>query len=105
MMTMWLSDFRVVLPDRILEHGSVRIADGLIAEIIDGIAPEATINGHDFTLIPGLIDLHGDMIEREVLPRPGAPFPTDLALFELDKRLAATGITTAFAALSFSWNE
>ncbi len=102
---MWLSDFRVVLPDRVLEHGSVRIADGLIAEIIEGAAPDAAVDGRSLTLIPGLIDLHGDMLEREIEPRPGAPFPVDLALFELDKRLAATGITTAFTALSFAWND
>ncbi len=102
---MWLSDFRVVLPDRVLEHGSVRIADGLIAEIVEGRVSDAAVEGNDLTLIPGLIDLHGDMLEREIEPRPGAPFPTDLALFELDKRLAACGITTAFTALSFAWND
>ncbi len=102
---MWLSDFRLVLPDRVVESGSVRIEDGLIAEVIEGAAPDSAVEGHGLTLIPGLIDLHGDMIEREVMPRPGAPFPIDLALFELDKRLAGAGITTAFASLSFSWND
>ncbi len=52
--------------------------------------------------MPGLIDLHGDMVERDVEPRPKAYFPTDLALFELDKRLAALGVTTAYAAISFA---
>ncbi len=56
-------------------------------------------------MIPGLVDLHGDMLEREIEPRPGAPLPIDIALFELDKRLAATGFTTAFTALSFAWND
>jgi alpha-D-ribose 1-methylphosphonate 5-triphosphate diphosphatase len=56
------------------------------------------------TAFPGLIDLHGDMLEREIEPRPGARFPVDMALLELDKRLAAAGVTTAYAAISF-WNE
>jgi alpha-D-ribose 1-methylphosphonate 5-triphosphate diphosphatase len=45
--------------------------------------------------------MHGDMIESEIEPRPGAEFPLDLAVFELDKRLAANGVTTAYAAISF----
>lgn len=102
---MWLSDLQVVLPDRVLEHGSVRIEDGHIAEIVEEPVPNAAIDGSGLTLLPGLIDLHGDMLEREIEPRPGAPFPINLALHELDKRMAATGITTAFPALSFAWSE
>jgi alpha-D-ribose 1-methylphosphonate 5-triphosphate diphosphatase len=101
---MWLSDFRLVLPDQVLEHGSVRIEDGRIAEIIEGASTNPTINGNGLTLIPGLIDLHGDMLEREIEPRPGVPFPVDLGLLELDKRMAGAGITTAFTALSFAWD-
>lgn len=96
---MWLSDFRIVLPEQTLEHGSVRIEADKIAEITDRTISGAEVNGAGLTLIPGLVDLHGDMLEHEIEPRPGAPFPVDLALFELDKRLAATGITTAFTAL------
>jgi alpha-D-ribose 1-methylphosphonate 5-triphosphate diphosphatase len=49
--------------------------------------------------------MHGDMLEREIEPRPGTFFPIGMALFELDKRLAATGITTAYAALSFTEDD
>lgn len=99
---MWLSDARLVLPDRILERGSLRLEGGLIAEIIEGPAPHADLRGAGLTAIPGLVDLHGDMLERELEPRPGAAFPMELALVELDKRLAAAGVTTAYAAISFS---
>ncbi|MCX7783061.1 MAG: alpha-D-ribose 1-methylphosphonate 5-triphosphate diphosphatase, partial [Meiothermus sp.] len=51
--------------------------------------------------IPGLIDMHGDMLERELQPRPGSRFPFELALYELDKRLVGSGITTAYASISF----
>ena len=30
---MWLSDVTLVLPDRVIDRGALRIADGLIAEI------------------------------------------------------------------------
>ncbi len=36
---MWFSDMRLVLPDGILEHGSLEIEDGRIAEIREGPAP------------------------------------------------------------------
>src|SRR5262245_27881085 len=98
---MWLSDFRLVLPDRIVQRGSIRIESGHIVEIVEGEAAGADFEGDGLTLMPGLVDLHGDMLEREIEPRPKATLPTDLALFELDKRLVATGVTTAFAAVTF----
>ena len=99
---MWLSEARIVLPDRILERGSLRLEGGCVAEIIEGPAPHADLHGAGLTAIPGLVDLHGDMLERELEPRPGAAFPMEMSLLELDKRLAAAGITTAYAAISFS---
>ncbi len=102
---MWLSDVKLVLPDEVLEHGSVRIEDGVIADIIEGTAPGNVPSLHGLTLIPGLIDLHGDMLERDVEPRPDTHFPTEMGLIELDKRYAGAGITTAFAAISFAWRS
>ncbi len=98
---MWLSDMRVVLPDRILERGSLCIENGRIAEIVDGPVEHAGVRARGLTAIPGVIDLHGDMIEREIDPRPGVRLPFALAALELDKRLASTGITTAYASVSF----
>jgi alpha-D-ribose 1-methylphosphonate 5-triphosphate diphosphatase len=102
---MWLSDLRLVLPDGIVERGSLRIEDGHIAEIIKGSAPEPALHAPSLTALPGLVDIHGDMLEREITPRPKAEIPIDLALHELDKRLVATGITTAYAAVSFAWHK
>ncbi len=103
---MWLSDLKLVLPDRVLERGSVHIEGGLITEIVEGPAPQrngsAAWQMHGLTAIPGIIDMHGDMLEREIEPRPKAYLPYDLALHELDKKLAGSGVTTAYAAISFS---
>ncbi len=102
---MWISDARLVLPDRVIERGALYIEDGHIARIVEGSAPEAGIVLPGLTVIPGIIDLHGDMLERDIEPRPGAWFPVELALYELDKRLASAGITTAYAAVSFAWRQ
>jgi alpha-D-ribose 1-methylphosphonate 5-triphosphate diphosphatase len=101
---MWLSDLQIVLPDGILPRGSLRIEDGRIAEIVEGPVCRAAVNGAGLLVIPGLIDMHGDMLERDISPRPGAELPFAMALHELDKRLVATGITTAYAAISFAWH-
>ena len=98
---MWLSNFSLVLPDGVVPRGSIRIEDGWIAEIVEGSVSRPAVDGDGLTLMPGIVDLHGDMLEREIEPRPRAVLPTDIALLELDKRLVATGVTTAFAAVSF----
>jgi alpha-D-ribose 1-methylphosphonate 5-triphosphate diphosphatase len=98
---MWLSDFTLILSDRVVKGGSVRIEDGLITEVREEIVPEG-INGRGMQLFPGFIDMHGDMIEIELEPRAQVDFPMDVALGHLDARLAASGVTTAYASVSFS---
>jgi alpha-D-ribose 1-methylphosphonate 5-triphosphate diphosphatase len=99
---LWLSELRLVLPDRVLESASLRIEGGRVAEVREGPAPHPDLHCAGLTAIPGLVDLHGDMLEREVEPRPGAQLPLEMSLLELDKRLAAAGVTTAYAAISFA---
>jgi len=98
---MWLSDFRVVTPGAVIERGSVRIEAGRIAEIARGPMPGAAMTGDGLLLMPGFVDMHGDMVEREVEPRPNVRMPMELGLRDLDRRLAASGVTTAYAAVSF----
>jgi alpha-D-ribose 1-methylphosphonate 5-triphosphate diphosphatase len=100
----WLVDLQIVLPERTVARGALRIEEGRIADIVEGEGPLRTgtvVQGEGLIALPGIIDMHGDMFEIEAEPRPGAHFPLDMALFELDKRLAANGITTAYAAISF----
>ena len=98
---MWLSDFRVVLPDAVIDRGSVRIKAGRIVEIMPAPVEGAVITGEGLILMPGFVDMHGDMVEREVEPRPNVRMPMELGLRDLDRRLAAAGVTTAYAAVSF----
>ena len=98
---MWLRDLDLVLPDRILPGASIRIEQGRITEIADRIHPDGLPCGGRL-LCPGFIDMHGDMIEKELEPRVNVHFPMEVALNHLDARLAAAGVTTAYAAVSFS---
>ena len=99
---MWLSNFRIVLADRVIENGAMRVEDGVIAEISDVPVSGAEVEGHGLLLLPGMIDMHGDMIEREIEPRPGVRMPMEMGLRDLDMKLATAGITTAYASLSFA---
>jgi alpha-D-ribose 1-methylphosphonate 5-triphosphate diphosphatase len=99
---MWLGNFTLVLPNEVVNSGSVRVEDGVIAEIRPEPVAGAVIDGGGRLLMPGFVDLHGDMIEREIAPRPNAQMPIDFGIHELDKKLAAAGVTTAYAAVSFA---
>lgn len=98
---MWLSDFTLILPDRLQPNGSVLIENGVIVDIRDH-AVSGGIDGQGRELFAGFIDMHGDMIEHELEPRPKVDFPMDVAVGHLDARLAAAGVTTAYAGVSFS---
>lgn len=98
---MWLSDITLVLPDRVVPRGALRVEAGHIAEIREApVAEGLRAPGH--TVMPGFIDMHGDMIEQELEPRARVDFPMSVALNALDARLAAAGVTTAYASVSFS---
>lgn len=89
-----------------LHEGSLTIEDGHIAAL-GGEAPQGTsrLDLEGDLLLPGLIDLHGDAIEKEVEPRPNAFFPLPVALDSIDRRMTAAGITTAFHGISFASGE
>ena len=102
----YLTHARVILPDRVLENSAVLIDDGRIVAIEpDGARADRVVDLQGQTLMPGLIDLHCDAIEKEAEPRSRVLFPFDFAVAQVDRRNAAAGITTPFHALSFANNE
>jgi alpha-D-ribose 1-methylphosphonate 5-triphosphate diphosphatase len=102
-----LKNAKLVLEDRIVEYGSLVMEGSLIVEVNSGDSDGADrihdCQGH--YLLPGLVDLHCDVIERDVEVRPEVFVPTELAIREADRRNAACGITTQFHGLSFGHNE
>lgn len=98
-----IQDARVVTPNGVREGACVRVEKGRIAEIREGDLPgNRTINAGGNYLLPGFVDLHSDAIEKGIEPRPNTFFPVDIAVFELDKKIAACGITTMYHSLSFA---
>jgi alpha-D-ribose 1-methylphosphonate 5-triphosphate diphosphatase len=62
-----------------------------------------TVDAAGLDVLPGLIDVHGDAFERALSPRPGVMIPLPMAFAELEAQLLAAGITTAFLAVTVSW--
>jgi alpha-D-ribose 1-methylphosphonate 5-triphosphate diphosphatase len=94
-----LANATLVLPDEIL-RGQVRLVDGLIADIAEGstLPPGAEDCAGDLVM-PGLIELHTDNLERHIEPRPKVDWPHAAAIVAHDAELASVGITTVFDAL------
>ncbi len=93
---------QVILPDRVAQV-SVRIEGGVITGIDTPRDGARVIDAKGMTLAPAMVDIHGDAFERQLMPRPGVFFPTEAALLETDRQLAANGIATAYHALTLSW--
>jgi alpha-D-ribose 1-methylphosphonate 5-triphosphate diphosphatase len=101
-----LTHARVVLPEAVHDDVAVLIEDGMITAL-DPMGVRDAVE-HDLSgklLMPGMIDLHCDAMEKEVEPRPNVHFPLDFACAQADKRNAVAGITTVFHALSFANHE
>jgi alpha-D-ribose 1-methylphosphonate 5-triphosphate diphosphatase len=102
--------------------GALRIERGRV--LVDGAFIDATVdigeNGHvagldpaasavrrfdadGLLVLPGIVDIHGDAFERQMMPRPGVGFPVDIALLDSDRQVLANGITTVFHSVTCSW--
>ncbi len=94
-----LANAQLVLPDRVVT-GSLTIERGEISEITEGDRiPSGAVDCGGDLVIPGLVELHTDNVERHIEPRPEVNWPHLPALIAHDAELASTGITTVFDAM------
>ena len=95
-----ISNARVVTRDAVI-HGAVQVRAGTITDVSDvpALLPSAIDFDGDY-LVPGLVELHTDNLERHASPRPGVRWPAAAAVVAHDAQIAGAGITTVFDALS-----
>jgi len=97
-----LTNARVVTRDDVLGTGTVVIRGGLVADVDD--RPSAAAGAYDLGgdyLLPGLVEMHTDHMERHFVPRPKVFWPSPVAaVIAHDAQIAASGITTVFDAIS-----
>ena len=94
-----LTNAQLILRDRVL-HGTLLVRGGKIAEISAGLshAPGAIDLDGEY-LMPGVVDVHTDNLERQVQPRINARWPSLSALLSHDAQTAAAGVVTVLDAL------
>jgi alpha-D-ribose 1-methylphosphonate 5-triphosphate diphosphatase len=90
---------RIVTADAEFD-GTVVVRDGRIVEVSAGRTCAADVDLEGDYLVPGLVELHTDNMEKHFVPRPGVQWPSMAAVMAHDTQIAAAGITTVFDSLS-----
>lgn len=95
-----LTNARIVTETEVL-LGTVQVKDGRIADLAEGTSrlAGAIDCGGDY-LVPGLVELHTDNLEKHVTPRPGVRWNIAAAVQAHDAQIATAGIVTVFDAIA-----
>src|SRR5215467_11802592 len=102
MMDMRIEGGRVLVGES-FEDTTVCADDGMINAVGAESSASARIDARGLMVLPGVVDIHGDAFERQLMPRPGVHFAMDIALFDTDRQVIANGITTVFHGVTWSW--
>ncbi|MEZ5932491.1 MAG: alpha-D-ribose 1-methylphosphonate 5-triphosphate diphosphatase [Alphaproteobacteria bacterium] len=96
---------RIVTANAVIEGGL--IADGgVIRELTPrGRKLERAIDFAGDYLMPGLVELHTDNLERQFQPRPSVRWPPDAAMLAHDQQVSSAGITTVCDAVAVGFHE
>ncbi len=89
---------KVVLPDAV-HHGSLSVQRGRIHDVNGHTGVTGSIDLEGDYLMPGLVEMHTDNLERHLMPRPKVQWAEMPALMAHDAEVVAAGITTVFDAL------
>lgn len=100
-MDLVLTGARIVGPDAVLD-GTVAVRDGRIVGVSAGRSAARGAEDLDGDLLlPGLVEIHTDNLERHLQPRPGVYWPSPrAAALAHDAQVAAAGITTVLDAIA-----
>ena len=98
---------RIVTPDDVF-LGSVVVEDGLIAAVEPGRSAARGVMSSPIDLdgdylVPGVVELHTDVLERHAIPRPGVHWPELPAVLAYDSQLVGAGITTVLDSLAIGY--
>lgn len=98
-LTLTIRNARIVTRDEEF-LGTLHVVDGRIAAFArGGTATAAADWGGDY-LLPGLVEMHTDNLEKHLAPRPGVGWPAMPAVLAHDAQIVAAGITTVLDAIA-----
>jgi alpha-D-ribose 1-methylphosphonate 5-triphosphate diphosphatase len=95
-----ISNARIVCADEVF-RGVLTFEGETITEVCPGptSACDADDWGGDY-LLPGMVELHTDNLEKHLMPRPKVKWPVLPAILAHDAQVAAAGITTVLDGLA-----
>ena len=95
---MIINNVKLVLEDEVVQ-GSLEIEGGVIRTFAESPSslPEE-LDGEGGWLLPGLIELHTDNLDKFFTPRPKVDWPAHSAMSSHDALMVASGITTVLDA-------
>ena len=97
----------VVTPTEVLTNASVMVERGIITQVVQGLADSAgefAIDAQGAIVMPGIIDIHTDALDAEIIPRPGADIPIKIAFRELERKMSGCGFTTVYHSLHLGYD-
>lgn len=98
-----LARARIVTRDEVFV-GSLRVEGGVITGLDEGpVAPRSAEDCEGDYLVPGVVELHTDVLERHARPRPGVAWPDVAAVVAHDAQLVSAGITTVLDSLAVGY--
>ena len=80
--------------------GALRFEQGRITHLDSGAANQGELHWQGDFLLPGMVELHTDNLEKHLTPRPKVAWPTVPAIMAHDAQVAAAGITTVLDAIA-----
>lgn len=97
---MIINNVKLVLEDEVVD-GSLEVQEGKICAFAESQSqlPQA-IDGEGGWLLPGLIELHTDNLDKFFTPRPKVDWPAHSAMSSHDALMVASGITTVLDAVA-----
>jgi len=99
----FLEGGRALIGSEIVETSLVVSGQDIAAIDCGRARAQLAIDARNLLVLPGIVDLHGDAFERQMMPRPGVDFPIDVALADSDRQAVSNGITTVFHGTTWSW--
>jgi alpha-D-ribose 1-methylphosphonate 5-triphosphate diphosphatase len=92
-----------VLTGGALADAAIDIDDGRVAAVGAEAGPGRCVDAQGLLVLPGIVDIHGDAFERQLMPRPGVDFAASVGLKDSDRQAVSNGITTVYHGVTASW--
>ena len=90
---------RIVTADQVFT-GSLSVLRGEFEQITPGSGGLSGADWQGDYLLPGLVELHTDNVEKHLMPRPGVCWPVPSAILAHDAQVVSAGITTVLDAIA-----